>query len=80
MKSYFCADVKCPFYKGDDGHSAVVCEGILGSTCVKLSFNTNEPQTEKGRLKNQIKKYCGADYKACPLFKMLMEEKYNGDR
>lgn len=78
MKSYFSADAKCPFYSGDDGHSAVACEGILNATCVKLSFNTNAPQVEKDRLKNHIRKYCADHYKSCPIYRMIDDEKYGG--
>ncbi len=76
MKSYFCADAKCPFYQGDDGHSAVSCEGVLKATCLKLSFNTNKPQEEKDRLRKHIQKLCGGDFKACPIFQMIMKENY----
>ena len=76
MKSYFCADAKCPFYQGDDGHSAVSCEGVLKATCLKLSFNTNKPQEEKDRLRKHIQKLCGGDYRNCPIFQMIMKENY----
>lgn len=80
MKSYFCADAKCPFYQGDDGHSAVSCEGVLKATCLKLSFNTNKPQEEKDRLRKHIQKLCGGDFKACPIFQMIMKENYPEDK
>lgn len=76
MKSYFCADAKCPFYQGDDGHRAVSCEGVLKATCLKLSFNTNKPQEEKDRLRKHIQKLCGGDYRSCPIFQMIMKENY----
>lgn len=75
-KSYYCADIKCPFYKADDGHSMVSCEGVEKATCVKLSFYVNEPQNEKGRLKDFIYRKCADDFKSCPIYKMIMAANY----
>lgn len=76
MKSYFCADTKCPFYKGDNGHTAVSCEGILGATCIKISFDSNKPKPQKGILKRHIYKFCADEFESCPLYQMIMRENY----
>jgi hypothetical protein len=80
MKSYFCADIKCPFYKGDDGHSMVVCEGVDKAICLKLSFHLTERREEPWNEKEEFKKYvyskCAGNYFNCALYKMIMAENY----
>lgn len=83
MKSYLCVDAKCPFYKGDDGHSMVSCEGIERAVCVKISFHLTEsieePWSEKDEFKKFFYKKCAGDYKACPVFRMIITENYPED-
>lgn len=78
IKSYYCADVKCPFYKGDDGHSVVVCEGIENATTLKLSFYVNTPLSaeEKDKFRKHIFHRCTGNFKACPLYRLILEENY----
>lgn len=80
VKSYLCVDAKCPFYQCDDGHGYISCEGIKNATNIKVSFHLTEkreePWHEKEELRKYFYKYCAEDYKYCPVFKMIMAEKY----
>ena len=80
MKSFFCADIKCPFYKGDDGHSTVCCEGIEKAICLKLSFHLTEkrdqPWNEKEEFTKFIYTYCAGDYRKCRLYRLIMAANY----
>lgn len=80
MKSYFCADAKCPFYKGDDGHSTVCCEGIEKAICLKISFHLTEKREEPWNEKEEFKKFiyanCAGNYRKCRLYELIMTVNY----
>lgn len=82
MKSYFCVDAKCPFYKGDDGHSTVSCEGVEKAVCLKISFHLTEPLEVPWNEKDEFKKFfykkCAGDFKKCPVFRLIITENYPG--
>lgn len=60
MSSYIAKDVRCPFYKKEDG-VRICCEGIEESFSVHVVFASSQ-----GRLAYQKKKCC-RDYNACPI-------------
>lgn len=80
IKSYLSVDAKCPFYKGDDGHSMVCCEGVRRAVCIKVSFHLTDTKrgvwSEKKELKKFFYEHCADEFESCPLYKMIMKENY----
>lgn len=70
--SYKQTDVKCPFYKFDDGRHRIICEGIVEDSSLALVFRF------KNDWETQIDVFCCRDYKKCEVYRMLME-KYEED-
>ena len=70
--SYRQADVRCPFYKFDDGKRRITCEGIIEDSSLALIFH-NKFDYEK-----QITVFCCDYYKYCEVYRMLMK-KYEED-
>ena len=62
-------DVLCPFYAWHE-KQRVNCEGIDGAVNLGMLFKT-ELQREGHMLSR-----CGAQYKKCPVYKLLMQQKY----
>lgn len=66
---YAGASVMCPFYKGEDKYN-VRCEGLDG--CVSLAVNCRTMSSKQ----NWQEKNCNKDYEDCPIFRLIMKEKY----
>ena len=67
--SYMSVDVKCPFYKGDDGKK-LICEGIEDKCNIHHQF-----ENKAGKIK-RMEKYCTKNFAKCRLYQIL-DEKYN---
>ena len=68
--SYKQAEVKCPFYKFDDGKRRITCEGIIEDSSLALIYhNKNDYET-------QINVFCCEHYMKCEFYRLLMD-KYN---
>lgn len=67
--SYRQVDVKCPFYKYDDGKRHIVCEG---------AFDCEDSLTSAFRHKDkydmQMDKHCCYDYEQCGIYQMLAKK------
>lgn len=70
--SYLRAQVTCPFYKGDENRRKIICEGIVDRSTLSLSFGSTKDFSV------QTKTFCCASYKNCEIYRMLMENKYEG--
>ena len=66
--SYLQADVKCPFYKYDDGCRRITCEGIMDDCVTALIYRKKED------FGIQIRVFCCEHYKKCEVYRMLMEK------
>jgi len=69
------ADIVCPFYRRScEGKlNRIVCEGV--SECSTLA----QTWSGKKRMQKHLKGYCCENYSECPIYRMLMREKYNED-
>lgn len=66
--SYKQIEVKCPFYKFDDGKRRITCEGIIDDSSLALIYhNKNDYQI-------QIDTFCCEHYTKCEVYKLLMEK------
>lgn len=64
---YYDVYVLCPFYiKGASQH--IECEGLLGTSSVKLKFSDEEQR------KRYSRKYCECDYESCELCNILQRK------
>ena len=70
--SYKQADVKCPFYRFDDGKRRITCEGMIEDSSVALIYR------KKSDYLTQIDVFCCEHYKKCEVYRILME-KYEED-
>ena len=71
--SYRQVEVKCPFYKYDDGKRRIVCEGAFtGDDSLASIFRYKE------RYDVQMDKHCCHDYTRCGIYQMLLK-KYEGE-
>lgn len=70
-KHYISRKAICPFYRHEN-RNVLYCEGIIEGTVIHVAFaNPSECLSYK-------KKCCRcSDYKHCPIYKMLIESKYN---
>jgi len=66
--SYKQADVKCPFYKFDDGKRRITCEGMIDDSSVALIYR------KKSDYLTQIDVFCCEYYTNCEVYRMLMEK------
>ena len=66
--SFKQADVKCPFYKFDDGRRRITCEGIVEDCSLALIYR------RKSDYEKQIDVFCCEYYKNCEVYRMLMEK------
>ena len=66
--SYKQADVKCPFYKHDDGRRRITCEGIVDGSSLALTY------VRRKDFQIQMDVFCCEHYKKCEVFRMLMEK------
>lgn len=66
--SYRQIDVRCPFYKTDDGKKRITCEGIIDGSSLNLIYR------RKKDYETQITVFCCEHYKKCEVYRMLMEK------
>ena len=66
--SYKQADVRCPFYKFDDGKRRVTCEGIVDDSSLALIFHN------KADYGTQMSVFCCEHYKRCEIYLMLIKK------
>lgn len=66
--SFKQADVKCPFYKFDDGKRRITCEGIIEDSSLALIYH------KKVDYETQIDVFCCEYYEKCEVYKLLMEK------
>ena len=66
--SYKQIEVKCPFYKYDDGKRRITCEGIIDDSSLALIYH-NQRDYEM-----QIDTFCCEHYTKCEVYRMLMDK------
>lgn len=66
--SYRQVNVKCPFYRSDDGRGKIICEGLKERSTVSLNYR------RKQDYEKHIRGLCSGEYKQCPVHGMLMEK------
>ena len=66
--SYKQIEVKCPFYKYDDGKRRITCEGIIDDSSLALIYHNNQDYAM------QIDTFCCKHYKKCEVYRMLMDK------
>lgn len=71
--SYKQIDVKCPFYKYDDGKMRITCEGLVDRSSLALIYQN------KADFEGQIDIFCCEHYMKCEVYRMLMAAKYEED-
>ena len=74
--SFKQTDVKCPFYKYDDGKKRITCEGLIGS---KEDSSLALIYRQKQDYERQINTFCCSHYTKCEVYRILMREKYEED-
>lgn len=70
--SYIQADVRCPFYKYDDGKKRITCEGIVEDSCLALIYRNKEA------FAMQIRSFCCEHYENCEVFRLLNDKYEEG--
>ena len=70
--SFYQADVRCPFYKYDDGKRRITCEGIIEDSSIALIYR------QKIDFDIQIKGFCCDRFTNCEVYELLMK-KYEKD-
>lgn len=58
--------VSCPFYKSDDGHRRIVCEGICDRCSVELTFQCEQD------FKIQMETFCKNHFQRCEVYRVAM--------
>ena len=66
--SYKQIEVKCPFYKYDDGKRRITCEGIIDDSSLALIYHNKQDY------EMQIDTYCCEHYAKCEVYRMLMDK------
>lgn len=66
--SYLQADVRCPFYKYDDGKRRITCEGIIEGSSLALIYH------KKCDFETQTRVFCCEHYEKCEIHRMLMDK------
>lgn len=66
--SFKQVDVRCPFYKCDDGKRKITCEGIIDDSSLTLVFHGREDYEK------QINVFCCKHYPKCEVYRLLMEK------
>lgn len=67
--SYKQVDIVCPYYKGDDGHCKVWCEGVVDGSVITQTYKSKKDYLI------QVDVFCCKRYVNCEIYKML-EDKY----
>lgn len=65
MPSYNSVDVKCPFYRGDDGKKNVTCEGVCEGNKLIMAFG------RKKDFEIQMRVFCCEHYHRCEIYKVV---------
>ena len=68
--SFKQVDVRCPFYRRDDGRFDLACEGVVDGSTLHWNFK------KKQDMQQQMDIFCCEYYKNCEVYRMLMEAKY----
>lgn len=71
--SYRAVDVRCPFFKHDDGGHRIVCEGLVDRASISLSYE------RKRDYEIQIGTFCCEHYDKCEVYGILMKKYEEGD-
>ena len=66
--SYKQIEVKCPFYKYDDGKRRITCEWIIDDSSLSLIYHN------KADYETQMNVFCCEHYKKCEIYRLLMEK------
>ena len=66
--SYRQIEVRCPFYKTDDGQRRIVCEGVDDHSTVSVNYR------RRADLHKRISVFCAGNYENCLVYRMLMEK------
>ena len=66
--SYKQIEVKCPFYKYDDGKRRITCEGIIDDSSLALIYHNKRDYAV------QIDTFCCEHYQKCEIYRMLMDK------
>ncbi len=69
--SYKQVDVGCPFYKHDDGHRRITCEGITDDSNISQRFFRQQSYEQHMNI------FCCDRYICCEIYRMLMDAKYD---
>jgi hypothetical protein len=68
------AQVKCPLYITDDKFArTLTCEGYDEVSVLLTRFRDYKPKY------NHMKKRCAGTYKECPIYKLVLNERYGGE-
>ena len=68
--SYRQVDVRCPFYRSDDGRRRIICEGIVDGCSLSLTYQ------RKDEYEKQMRIFCCEHYRKCEVYRIL-KEKYD---
>lgn len=71
--SYKQVEVRCPFYKYDDGKQRITCEGLVDDSSLSLIYR------RKNDYETQINVFCSEHYKKCEVYRTIMSAKYEED-
>ena len=66
--SYKQIEVKCPFYKYDDGKRRITCEGIIDDSSLALIYHNKHDYA------TQMDMFCCEHYQKCEVYRMLMDK------
>ena len=66
--SYKQIEVRCPFYKFDDGKRRITCEGIIDDSSLALIYHNKRDYGV------QMDNYCCKHYIMCEIYRMLMNK------
>lgn len=58
--------VGCPFYKSNDSHRRIVCEGICDRCSVELTFQCEQD------FKIQMETFCKNHFQRCEVYRVAM--------
>lgn len=70
--SFRQVDVRCPFYRNDDGRRRITCEGLIDGSSLTLIY------ARRNDYEIQIRTFCCERYVNCEVYRMLIE-KYEED-
>lgn len=68
--SFWQTEVRCPFYRHDDGRNRITCEGIVDDSSLALHF------FKRLDFHKQMEVFCTGKYENCEICRMLNEYKY----